>query len=281
MKIVITGGSGALGRKVIAELAEHDHEVLSLDRAPHPDGYRPSWVADLTDPGALYEACANAGGIVHLAAYIAPNLTSDTNTFNTNVALTYNVLKVAADLGVSRVVIASSISAYGFLYGPMDWTPDYLPVDENHGCRPVDSYGLSKVVGETVADSFVRSHDMRIVSLRFPGVNYDPTFQRIKGFMSNPMHRKRGFWSYIDVTDAAIACRLALETSADGHRIYNVAAPTSNMREPTPDLIRRFFPDLKDLRRSDHTNWCGIDSSKAERELGFRAQATWERILLD
>jgi nucleoside-diphosphate-sugar epimerase len=263
---------------VITELSGQGYEVLNLDRVPHPGGFRPTWIVDLIHPGALYEACRGAGGLVHLAAYIAPNLTTECTTFNSNVALTYNALKAASHMGVCRTVIASSISAYGFLYGPENWTPDYLPIDEQHPCRPVDSYGLSKVVGETVADSFARAANMRIVSLRFPGVNYDPTFQRIKGFMSNPAHRRSGFWSYIDVRDAAAACRLALEANLPGHHIFNLAAPTSNMREPTTELIRKFYPDLKHVRRGDPDNWCGIDSGKAERELRFRAQFTWQQV---
>jgi nucleoside-diphosphate-sugar epimerase len=279
MKIVVTGGSGGLGQQVISELGAHGYEVLNLDRVPHPSGHRPSWTVDLANPGALHEACAKAGGIIHLAAYIAPNLTSDSNTFNSNTALTYNVLKAASDMAVRRVVIASSISAYGFLYGPANWTPDYLPIDENHPCRPVDSYGLSKVVGETIADSFARRDDMTIVSLRFPGVNYDPTYQRIKSFMSDPGFRRTGFWSYLDVRDAAVACRLALEAQLSGHHVFNAAAPASNMREATAELIQRFYPALKDIRRSDSTNWCGIDSGKAARDLGFRAQHAWEQYL--
>jgi nucleoside-diphosphate-sugar epimerase len=281
MKIVVTGGSGALGQQVISELIAHGYQVLNLDRAPHPGGFRPSWTVDLTDSGALHEACANAGGIIHLAAYIAPNLTSDSMTFNSNVALTYNVLKAASDMAVPRVVIASSISAYGFLYGPGSWTPDYLPIDENHPCRPVDSYGLSKIVGETIADSFARRDGMTIVSFRFPGVNYDPTYQRIKSFMGDPGHRRSGFWSYLDVRDAAAACRLALEAKLSGHHVFNAAAPTSNMREPTTELIRRFYPELREVRRSDSSNWSGIDSRKAERDLGFRPQHSWEQYLSD
>jgi nucleoside-diphosphate-sugar epimerase len=281
MKIVVTGGSGALGQQVISELSGHGHDVLNLDRVPHPCGFRPSWTVDLANPGPLHEACVDADGIIHLAAHIAPNLTSDSITFNSNVALTYNVLKSASDMAVRRVVIASSISAYGFLYGPANWTPDYLPIDEKHPCRPVDSYGLSKIVGETIADSFARRDGMTIVSLRFPGVNYDPSYQRIKSFMSDPAHRRSGFWSYLDVRDAAMACRLALEANLSGHHVFNATAPTSNMREPTPELIRRFYPEMKDVRRSDNTNWCGIDSSKAEREFGFRAQHAWEQYLTE
>ena len=48
-------------------------------------------------------------------------------------------------------MLASSTAAYGYIYGAADAVPDYLPVDEDHPCRPTDPYGLSKVVGERIA----------------------------------------------------------------------------------------------------------------------------------
>ncbi len=278
MKIVVTGGSGLFGQHVIAELSSHGHEVVNLDRQPHPAGY-PTVTADLTDPASFRDPCAGAGGIVHLAAYNAPNLTTDQITFNNNVSITYNALKAATELGVPRAVIASSLAAYGFLYGQPGRTPDYLPIDEEHPCRPTDPYGLSKVVGEMLADACALSHGMAIASLRLPGINYDPAFARIKKIMEDPGFRRTGFWTYIDVRDAAAVVRLALERPLTGHRVFNVAAPGSNMREPTPELIRRFFPELKDVRNKQDTNWSGMDSSRVERELGFRAQYSWEQVL--
>lgn len=280
MKVVVTGGSGQLGQQVIAELSAHGYEVLSLDRKPHPGGHRPSWTVELRDAASVYQACTGAGALVHLAAHIAPNLASDTATFNDNVALTYNALKAAADMGVRRVVFASSIAAYGFLYGAPGRTPDYLPVDEAHPCAPTDPYGLSKVVAETIADSVARrAVGMSIASLRFPGINYEPSYERIKRLMADPGFRRSGFWSYIDVRDAAAACRLAIEAPLSGHRVFNVAAPGSNMREPTRKLIERYFPAAGNPRRHGDGNWSGIDSTRAETELGFRAGHGWEQIL--
>lgn len=281
MKIVVTGGSGQLGQRVVHELCEHGHQVLSIDRKPHPAGFRPSWTIDLLSPASLFEACAEAEGIVHLAAHIAPNLTTDCATFNDNVNMTYNVLRVASQCGVGRVVLASSIAAYGYLYGMAGSTPDYLPVDEEHRCEPTDPYGLSKVVGERLADAFTLHGGMSIASLRLPGVNYDPAFRRIRDLMKDPGFRRSGFWSYIDVRDAATACRLAIEASFGGHRIFNIAASTSNMREPTHTLVDQFMPELKAIRTNADGNWSGIDSSRAARELGFRAEHVWERYLSD
>lgn len=281
MKVIVTGASGQLGQHVTQELATAGHTVLGLDRKPHPGGHKPAWVVNLLDSGALFEACQGADAIVHLAAHIAPNLSSDCATFNDNVAMTYNALRAAYAMGARRAVVASSLAAYGFLYGAEGRIPKYLPIDEEHPASPTDPYGLSKVAGEMIADSFA-AQGMSVVSLRLPGINYDPTFKRIASFMSDPGYRQTGFWSYVDVRDAAIACRLALETSLVGqHRVFNIAAPSSNMRQPTAGLARRYFPSLNDLRGDDVSNWSGVDSGRAFRELSFRGRYVWEDYLKD
>lgn len=276
MKVVVTGGSGLLGQHVIRELQAHGHDILNLDRRPHPGGFRPTWTVDLAEPGTMFEASVGAGAIIHLAAFMAPNLTTDCATFNTNVALTYNVLKAAAELGIARVVVVSSTAAYGYIYGPASMAPDYLPADEDHPSRPIDSYGLSKVVGERIADSFAAAREIAIASLRFPGINWDPSFALMKERMKDPAGRRSGFWAYVDARDAAIACRLALEAPIKGHRVFNIAAAASSMAEPTADLIRRHYPAITTIRSKDAGNWSGIDSRRAERELGFSAAYRWE-----
>src|SRR5918995_5416850 len=170
-KIVVTGGSGRLGQFAIRELLSHNYEVLSLDRIPARERLCPSWIADLRNGGDLYQALRDAFGVVHLGAYQAPDLAPDSETFSNNVSSTYNVLRAAADLGVKKVVIASITAAFGFIYAKSLWPPEYLPLDESHPSKPQDSYGLSKIVGEQIADSMVAAHEvMTISSLRFPGV---------------------------------------------------------------------------------------------------------------
>ena len=278
MKIVVTGGSGQLGQHVVRDLTAAGHDVLGIDRVANPS-LRPSWVCDLRRTGDLFEAFAGAEAVVHLAAISAPNLMPDSETFNNNVSAVYNVLKVAADLKIAKIVIASSIAAYGFLYARRMPEPKYLPLDEQYPCRPADSYGLSKVVGETIADSFATQTGASVSSLRFPGINFDPEFKLIKERFGNPRYRLPGFWTYIDVRDAVEACRLVLEAAPRGHTIFNAAAPTSNMREPTDQLLKQYLPTVKKSKDQLVGNWSGMDSSKAERILGFRAQHVWERYI--
>jgi nucleoside-diphosphate-sugar epimerase len=279
MKVVVTGGSGRLGREVIRELLAHGYEVLSLDRLPPSEGLCPSWLADLRDIGAAYQAIEGADAVVHLGAYQKPGLASDSETFSNNICATYNVLKAAAGLSLKRAVVASSVAAYGFLYARRMPSPEYLPLDEEHPCRPQDPYGLSKRLGEEIADAFGASAGLSTASLRLAGINFDLEYATFPERWKEPAARLGGFWSYVDVRDAAVACRLALEASIVGHRVFNVAAPTSAMREPTEELVARYVPGARIRKRGLAPNWSGLDSTRAERELGFRAAHTWERYL--
>jgi nucleoside-diphosphate-sugar epimerase len=82
-----------------------------------------------------------------------------------------------------------------------------LPVDEAHPSTPQDSYGLSKVLGEQIADSIVSvQRGMTVSSLRFPGVNFDLSYESFRDRWRNPATRASGFWTYIDARDAAMTC---------------------------------------------------------------------------
>ena len=279
MKIVVTGASGRLGQHTIRELLDRGYGVLGLDKNSPPEPLCPSWVADLRNPGAVYEALTRAEGVIHLGAYQKPGLVPDTETFGNNITATYNVLKAAADLGLKRAVLASSVAAFGFLYAPRTWAPDYLPLDEEHPSKPQDPYGLSKLLGEKMAEGFAASGVPSILSLRFPGINFDMSYASFPERWKDPGARLGGFWSYIDARDAAAACRLALELDLPGHHVLNVAAPTSTMREPTDELIQRFVPGVRKAKNGLNGNWSGLDSSRAEAMLGFEAKHTWERYL--
>ncbi|MDP9131460.1 MAG: NAD(P)-dependent oxidoreductase, partial [Candidatus Binatota bacterium] len=154
-KVIVTGGSGKLGQFVIRDLLKHGYSVLSLDCVAPREKLCMSWQVDLRHAGDLFEALRGGYGVIHLGAYQAPNLAPDAETLSNNVSATYNVLRGAADMGVKRVVLASSTAAFGFIYASKLWAPKYLPADEAHPSTPQDSYGLSKVLGEQIADSIV------------------------------------------------------------------------------------------------------------------------------
>jgi len=279
-KVVVTGGSGRLGQFVIRDLLANGYQVLSLDRIPPREKLCPSWLADLRHSGDLFEALKDAYGIIHLGAYQAPNLAPDAETLSNNVSATYNVLRAATDMGVKKVVIASSTAAFGFIYATKLWAPDYLPLDENHTSKPQDSYGLSKVLGEQIADSIVTLHKgMTISSLRFPGVNFDLSYESFRERWRNPRSRTSGFWTYIDARDAAMTCRLALEAKFKGHEVFITSAPKNCMIQPTLELVKKYLPKGAKIKKAAGTHWSCVDSAKARRMLGFKPQHVWQDYL--
>jgi nucleoside-diphosphate-sugar epimerase len=239
-----------------------------------------SWLADLRQPGDLFEAVRDTYGVIHLGAYQAPNLAPDGETFSNNVSATYNVLRAAADMGVKRIVLASSTAAFGFIYAKKLWAPDYLPLDEKHPSKPQDSYGLSKLVGEQIADSFVTIRpDMTISSMRFPGVNFDLTYESFRERWKVPAARASGFWTYIDARDAATACRLALEAKFHGHEVMIASAPMSCMIQPMRGLVTKYLPARAEIRNVFGEYWSGVDSTKAQELLGFQPRYVWQDCL--
>ena len=281
-KIVVTGGSGRLGQFVIRDLLANGYQVLSLDRVPPREKLCTSWLADLRHSGDLFEAMRESYGVIHLGAYQAPNLAPDAETLSNNVSATYNVLRAAADVRVKKVVIASSTAAFGFIYAKNLWAPEYLPLDEDHPSKPQDSYGLSKVLGEHIADSIVAVHeDMTVSSLRFPGVNFDLSYESFKERWRNPRSRTSGFWTYIDARDAAMTCRLALEAKFTGHEVFIASAAKNCMIQPTIELIKKYLPHGAKIKKVSGTHWSCVDSAKARRMLGFKPQHLWQDYLTE
>lgn len=274
MKIVVTGGSGNLGSQTVRALVDAGHEILNLDRAEPAEALCETRLCDLTQFDDLNTALNGAQTVVHLAAYQAPGIVSDTETFSNNVTASYNVLKAAANNGAGRVVMASSIAAYGFTYAKKMWSPVALPLDEAYPCTPQDPYGQSKIAGERLADCFVSYANMCVVSLRISGVNFDPTYASLPQRWADPGHKMGTFWSYIDVRDAAEACRLAAEVTMDGHVVCNIAHELSRFREPTAELVATFLPGTK-IRDGFPSHFGGLDTSHAKAVLGFEATHHW------
>src|SRR5215211_1908950 len=111
--IVVTGGSGQLGRACVKDLMDHGFEVTSIDLIPpHDPGVRFSR-ADITDFGQAMAALSmiderveRVTGVVHLAAIRAPGLAPNHVTFEVNTVSTYNIFEAARQLGIRNIVWA-------------------------------------------------------------------------------------------------------------------------------------------------------------------------------
>ena len=139
-RICVTGAAGQAGRAVVRDLLEHGYDVAATDIAvSEADRFEGMLRADLTDYGQALEALRGAEAVVHLANIPAPGMATPPVTFNTNMTMNFNVFQAAANLGLSRVVWASSETTLGL---PFDVPPRYAPVDEDHYPVPTSTYAL-------------------------------------------------------------------------------------------------------------------------------------------
>jgi nucleoside-diphosphate-sugar epimerase len=187
------------------------------------------------------------------------------------------VLQAAANLGIGRAVIASSVSALGMAYAVHDFAPRYAPVDEAHPFLGQDPYALCKEVDESTAAMFHRQTGMTIAAMRFHWVTLPgEAAAAVAHIRPDPSHYLYNLWGYVDVRDVAQACRLALEVPAFGCEPFNIIAPDTLREEPTEELLRRHLPQVE-IRRPmpGHTTAWAID--KAQRLLGYQPRYSWRK----
>ncbi|GAB4098717.1 NAD(P)-dependent oxidoreductase [Sinomonas halotolerans] len=281
MEIALTGGSGKLGRAVLAHLRAAGHTVWNLDAVGERD---PGFVrTDLTDYGQVADALAGiddrhsgVDAVVHLAAVPAPGLVPDAATFHNNMLATYNVFQGARRAGVRRIVYASSETVLGL---PFDTPPPYIPVDEEYPARPESTYSLVKHLEEQMAVQLCRwDPDLSVSALRFSNVMDPEDYAEFPSFDADPRGRKWNLWGYIDARDGAQAVRRALEAARPGFEAYIIAAADTVMSRRSAELAAEVFPDTSLTREvGEHETLLSID--KARRLLGYSPEHSWRDSL--
>ncbi|NOU99398.1 NAD-dependent epimerase/dehydratase family protein [Paenibacillus planticolens] len=279
-RIIVTGGSGKAGQWILKHFVENNYDVINLDvKAPEEPICR-TIITDLNDLGQVHNALSQfstgnrreVAGIVHFAAI--PQAYTHTNDvcFRNNVMSTYNILEAAANLGIGKVVLASSESSYGICFASEFFEPQYIPIDEEHPQLPEDSYGLSKVVNEVTAQAFNRRTGMQVVSFRLGNILVPESYAQLKANFDDTDARLRILWSYIDARDVASACLKAIEADGLGAEALIIAADDSSSNRLTRDLVEKYLPGVKDIRSPLEGRTSLISNAKAKRLLGWQPQ---------
>lgn len=284
--IVVTGGSGKVGRPLVRELIEHGYRVLNIDLVPSTEPLCHFVRADLNDMGQAIDAIRRAAGtverrrgfeladaVVHLAGIPAPGLAPDATTFQNNLMTTYNVFSAATMLGVKRVVWASSETLFGLPFTRE--VPAFAPITEDHPMLPESGYALAKGLSEEMARQMHRwNPGTCFVGLRISNVIEPHEYGMFEGWQDNPDIRRWNMWSYVDSRDAALACRLALEAGHLGADHFNVAAADTVMRRPNRELMAQCFPGVPITREIG--DFESLQSTeKARQLLGYVPRHSW------
>jgi nucleoside-diphosphate-sugar epimerase len=278
MKVLVTGAAGKLGAAVCAHLLGHGYEVTATDHK-HREGLKAKLVlADLRDDIAVYGLLEGCEAVVHLGNH--PNLhagPSPQRLIAENTAMNANVFRAALDIGVRRIVFASSVQAMLKMTNGMRVdTPfeiPYLPLDGAAPANPGSNfYGLSKVFGERMLQELSGAQpELAATSLRFPGLLSEQWLER---FTAGGKPAARSWFNFGEVlaylmfSDAAELIRAVLEKQRPGYHQYYPAQTLEVRGVSAAQLIREFYPQVP-LRRPIEQIDALVDVSAITKELGW------------
>lgn len=282
-KIVVTGGSGLIGRPTVELLARSGAHVTNFDVAAQAESPHVTAIAgDLRDASAVRAALAGADAVVHLGGIPGPDLVDDITTYEINAVGTYSVLSAAAATGVRKVVYASSINANGLPIGKLR-PPARIPYDEDEPATIWDSYSLSKEANERAAVMAAARWGLELTGLRFPLVR-DLTIDggrtfgaHIRAALKNdPVRQAYEGWSYLHSADAARAVLCALTHDTPPAPGILVAAPLTYLVEDTLDAVEAIIPGTPTGRQRGRE--VGLDLTRSKALLDFTAELLLEDV---
>jgi len=121
---------------------------------------------------------------------------------------------------------------------------------------------------------------MSIITLRLSYIIPPESYaDELRPAWADPGRNEFNLWAYVDARDVGLACRLALECSQTGYDAFYIAAPDTLMREPTLDLVKRYYPGVERLAAGFGGRMSPLDCRRAEQVLGFKAHYTWDRLV--
>lgn len=268
-RVLVTGGAGFLGARVIQRLLAQGLDVRAFDLAEDRRVLREvignaaatvDWaVGDIGNANDVSGALDGCQYVVHLAALLTPACQADPLLgARVNVMGTLHVFEAAKRLGLKHVVYTSSVSVFG-------------PEDGIHPA-PTTHYGAFKLAAEGCARTYWEFDQISSVGLR-PGVIYGPG--REVGLSAGPTLACRaavlgepytigyvGDTCLVYVDDVAAAFEQALLNPPPGAQVFNVAGNVTPMAQIVGE-IRRHYPAARLDAKGDPLPFTAEVSSEA------------------
>jgi UDP-glucose 4-epimerase len=185
-RVLVTGGAGFIGRRVVAALLAEGAEVTVADLKPFAgdDSVRVV-TGDLVEPEVAGQAVApGTDTIIHLAARtsVLESLQDPEAYYRNNVALTAGLLELARQRGVTTFLFASTNAVVGNVGQAL--------ITERAPLRPLTPYGGTKAASEMLINCYAAAYGVRGVALRFSNV-YGPGMEHKDSFIPRLMKAAR------------------------------------------------------------------------------------------
>ena len=296
MSIMVTGGTGFIGNRIVRKLVERGEEVVCFDLAAPRANLEPYLDriqvcrGDITQVPHLLEAVNihRVRKIIHMAALLPPD-TEDRPHFGmlVNIQGTNNVFEVARWTEVERVVYASSIAVFG-----VQDTFGERPVNEDDLSAPVNVYGMTKAANDFAAGKYIDRYGLDLRGVRICTVFGHGRVTGMTGIIgglmmslpavgkpiSMPFHQDEPS-PMIHAEDAAeIFVRAALGDGLN-HPVYISGGHLCTIREMA-DIVREFIPDAQ-ITTGDQAvpHIYLVDNSRMLADIGYELAPLRVRVL--
>lgn len=283
MKFVVTGGAGFIGSHITEELLKYNYHVTVVDNLIEGSESNIAHIrdkiefikGDIRDKAVLKTAFNKADYVLHQGALrsVPKSFLAIQDYVDVNTVGTLNVLEIAKEMGVKRVVYASSSSVYG--------NSNRFPQKETDPPEPISPYAITKLNNEHFGAIFSKNFGLFTVGLRYFNVfgpRQDPNSEyaaviaifckRMKNGQSPIVHgsgdQSRDFTFVKDVVEANLAACFA-PPEANG-RLFNVSAGISISLLNVVQAINRIqgtkiSPTFASRRNGDVDKTCGSNAS--------------------
>ena len=300
-RILVTGGAGYIGSNTMLCLLDAGYDVVVVDNLSrgHRGAVDPKRLreVDILDTAALVRVMKEepCDAVIHFAAFIAvgESMKIPGAYFRNNTCGSLSLLTAMEQTGIGKIVFSSTAAVYGM--------PKHVPIPESEPSAPVNAYGESKVMVETLLGWYDRIHGIKSVCLRYfnasgadpkgrAGEDHDPethlvpllfraiqTGQPITLF-GDDYATPDGtcIRDYIHVTDLAQAHIAAVEMLCAGGESnkYNVGTgrgySVKEVLQAVEKVTGQKVPFVMGPRREGDPPELVADSSRLQRELAWR-----------
>jgi nucleoside-diphosphate-sugar epimerase len=296
MSIMVTGGNGLIGSRIVRKLLERGEDVVCFDTAPAPTSLLAfgdrikTYKGDITQLPHLLEAADKhaVSKIIHMAALMPPATEERPGDgMHVNISGTNNVFEAARAHGIKRVVYASSIAVYG-----IQETFGERPVTEDDRTDPVNVYGMTKAANDFAAATYADMYGLDLRGIRICTVFGHGRVNGMTGMIGGLMLSLPAIGKPVEMPfdkderspmihaeDAAeMFVRVALAERLN-HPVYITGGHLASIGEMA-DLVRGFIPDARIATgEAAVPHIYLVDNARIMADLGYKIAPLKTRVL--
>lgn len=303
MSILVAGGAGYIGSHMVARLIEQGKSVVVVDNLS--TGHKKAinakakfYQGDVRDHDFLNHVfdTESIDAVVHFAAFsvVPESMKKPLKYFDNNTGGMITLLETMNDHDVKKIVFSSTAATYG--------VPDSLPIKETDTQKPINPYGESKLMMETMMHWADVAYGIKFVPLRYfnvagaaedgsIGEDHGPESHLVPIILQVAQGKRdelkifgndydtpdgTNVRDYVHVTDLADAHILALKYLDEGHdsRAFNLGSSTGfsnrQMVEAARDVTGQPIPTVDAPRRGGDPDTLVAESKDAREILGWK-----------